>query len=1387
MTLKTARVGAFISEETDQRCELDSHADTCVGGTSSVLVTRDYERPVRVFGYSSDVGEADPCKTISGAMAYDDPMTGQTYMLVVNQMVLVDRMDQVLLSTMQMRDNDIRVNDEPKHMTNQPTEHHHALTVQMEDEESLIIPLSFKGTVSYFPTRKPTVEEYEATDPSMIIHLTQEELEWDPNDDKFETAEQSMLDHNYRLAEDYRPKYDRVISAIRGVYGDMPVDEELSVALSATVTIPYDMDERRISAVKSGKRQKAVGIADIARRLNITLDAARKVYESTEQKGVRNVLHPFLSRRFRTNDRQLRYNRLPCPLYMDTMFVDEKARPSWYRRNTMAQVFAAANGWCRVHPMNAKSQVGDALKLLCQRDGVPPTLIFDNSLEQLKSTSQKVCKEFGIKRKTIEPHSPWQNYAEGVIRELKRGAIRKQALTGSPAKLWDHVLELEAYIRSFTVRDNFANQGQVPETIMFGETPDISPFIECGWYDFVWYWDNQATFPKPKEQLGRWLGPSLDVGPAMSAKILKTNGQPVTRSTYRPVSQKELRTPVIQKLCKEFDEAIEESVGTTLYTRPAKRSKTGKSEVKIETVDDEYDDDDGPLGFGDTPKYELYADDVEGKYEHTLDADDHTPETIDKYVNAVVDLPTKHGKRSGKVVRNLLDEHGQVIGDANDNPILDTRMYMVEFPDGSVAPYAANKIAENMISMCDIDGNQVRLMEGITGHKFDKDAIPDNEGTVKANDKIHRVITTKGVMLTVLWKNGETSWEKLSDMKDSYPIEVAEYAVAHGIEKKPAFAWWVPYTLKKRKAIIKQVRARFVKRTHKFGIEIPSDYNNAVELDKKNGNTLWQEGTKKEMDAVRIAFKVLDNDEEILPGYQYAGTHLVYDVRLDGFRRKARLVGEGCSVAAPTVLTYASVVSRETVRIALTIAALNDLEVKSSDIANAYLTTPCEEKIWTKLGPEFGNDKGKRAYIVRALYGLAASGASFSRHIADCMSHLGYSPCKADPDLWMREAIRPDDKFRYYEYVLLYVDDALAIGHDPIEQLNQLDKYFMMKKGSIGDPDVYLGGKLRKVTLDNGVVAWSYCPSKYVQEAVSNVERYLKENHKGRKLKRKVNDPWPYKYDELEDESPELNPKDGQFYQSQIGVLQWALEIGRVDCITQISKLASMLAQPREGHLEALIHVFAYLKNRHNSRMVFDPTYAGIKLDDFPERSWTRYYGDVKEALPPNAPEPLGKEVEFRGYSDSDFAADKVRRRSRTGYYIFLNSALIAWMSKKQPCVETSVFGAEFVAMKHLVEALRGLRYKLRMMGVPIAGPSYIRGDNLSVVTNSSKPESVLKRKSNSVAFHFVRESCAMGESMIGHISSRENPADLATKVNHPTTVRERLVDMILYNVYDAA
>ena len=200
--------------------------------------------------------------------------------------------------------------------------------------------------------------------------------------------------------------------------------------------------------------------------------------------------------------------------------------------------------------------------------------------------------------------------------------------------------------------------------------------------------------------------------------------------------------------------------------------------------------------------------------------------------------------------------------------------------------------------------------------------------------------------------------------------------------------------------------------------------------------------------------------------------------------------------------------------------------------------------------------------------------------------------------------------------------------------------------------------------------------------------------------------------------------------------------------------------------------------------MAFDPTVPYYNETSFQECDWKEFYGEVKEAIPSNAPEPRGESVHIRMYVDSDHTGEKRTRRSRSGFFVFLNCALVQWLSKKQPTIETSVFGAEFVAMRIGMESLRGLRYKLRMMGVPIWGPSLIYGDNMSVIHNTQRPESTLKKKSNSIAYHAVRESVAMGESLTGHVGTNSNVADLATKTLSGKK-RRGMVSRLLYNIYD--
>jgi hypothetical protein len=201
---------------------------------------------------------------------------------------------------------------------------------------------------------------------------------------------------------------------------------------------------------------------------------------------------------------------------------------------------------------------------------------------------------------------------------------------------------------------------------------------------------------------------------------------------------------------------------------------------------------------------------------------------------------------------------------------------------------------------------------------------------------------------------------------------------------------------------------------------------------------------------------------------------------------------------------------------------LNDLNVKVGDVLNAYITAPITEKVWTVLGPEFSIDASKSAIIVCALYGLKSAGAAFCTHLASFMRQMGYTSCKADPDLWYKAETRPADSFRYCAYILCYVDDILCVHHDSMSVLNPINGYMPLKPSSVGDPDIYLGAKLKLTQLGNGIWAWGLIPSKYVAQAVKNSAKHLTDklnNHF--RLPQRADNPFPYDYyPELDQSEP---------------------------------------------------------------------------------------------------------------------------------------------------------------------------------------------------------------------------------------------------------------------------
>ena len=230
------------------------------------------------------------------------------------------------------------------------------------------------------------------------------------------------------------------------------------------------------------------------------------------------------------------------------------------------------------------------------------------------------------------------------------------------------------------------------------------------------------------------------------------------------------------------------------------------------------------------------------------------------------------------------------------------------------------------------------------------------------------------------------------------------------------------------------------------------------------------------------------------------------------------------------------------------------------------------------------------------------------------MTHLGFELSKADPDVWFHEGKRKNGEIMY-TYVLLHTDNCPVIL-DRAEAIlcDEISRYFVLKEELIGPPSQYLGGKLHKVTLENGIDEWAFGSAHYVNATVDNVDTYLKS--KEEKLVAQAPAPLSNGYRPAIDVSSELQPAEASHFHSLIGILCWIVELGRADICIEVSMMSSYLALPREGHMKELFHIFAYLKKHHNAEMIFDPSEPKLNESLFPAQDWSfSVYGieDLKE------------------------------------------------------------------------------------------------------------------------------------------------------------------------------
>ncbi len=464
------------------------------------------------------------------------------------------------------------------------------------------------------------------------------------------------------------------------------------------------------------------------------------------------------------------------------------------------------------------------VKQFTKEVGAPEVLVCDPHLEQIKQEVREFCTQIGMTLKVLEAETQWANRAKlynGFMKEATRKDMRS---SGSPLVLWDYCMERRALIFQITAKKLFQLNGTNPHISTLGTKADISHICQYAWYEWVYYRDAKTSFPYQKEWLGRCLGLAKNEGNAMAQWILKENGKVVPHFTLRRLTPAELSpsNKVETEKRSLFNVAICGVLGDSIKIPKNVPLDNNASKVFDALWDlDPYKDDDEVLPF--IPDADLK--DAAGKPFEVCSV-------ANALINTEVMLPIGDSMAIAKVVRCGVDNEERLVGTFNDDPLLNTLLYDCKFDDGMTQAYSANTIASNIFMELDADDYSSSLLYEIVDHKSSGEAtkMADKYLLTKTGTKrMHQM--TQGWKFLVQWTNGTRQWIDLKILKESNPVQVTEYVTAKNIADKPAFAWWVPYVLRKQVVIVSAVTTRVRKTSHKYGIELPTSVKHAIEID----------------------------------------------------------------------------------------------------------------------------------------------------------------------------------------------------------------------------------------------------------------------------------------------------------------------------------------------------------------------------------------------------------------------------------------------------------------------------------------------------------------------------------------------------------------------------
>ena len=1043
-------------------------------------------------------------------------------------------------------------------------------------------------------------------------------------------------------------------------------------------------------------------------------------FNVTTRHGIAPHTQDYIKKHFKSRNPVFNIPRRSEAVATDTIFSDT---PAVDDGSTMAQFFCGRDTLvCDAYGIKSTKQFINTLSDNIRKRGAMDTLISDGGKYEISKRVTDLLRSLFIKDYQSEPYHQHQNKAENRFGLAKRYTNTVMNTSGCPACCWLLCLQYTCVVLNHLASPTL--QGICRVQALEGTTPDISFLLHFSFYEPIYYRIDSSepdlNFPSSSnEKKGYWVGFADNQGDSLTWRILTEDTQKIIiRSGVRSA----LRTTTNQCLASSSGE------GTTLPF-PIPYPQQSSNSLPLDPLD------------ASTPNFEQFV-----KSQYGEDEDHPIPMTNVDIPNLLgrsfLLSPEDNGERyMAKIID--IDDHGQHLEDI--------KFKLKTSKDQAEEIMSYNQLMDYIQKGTDAEEDPDSLF------KF-RDIVA-HQGPLESTDPNH-----KGSKYNVMveWESGEITYEPLALISKDDPITCAVYAKKHDLLDTTGWKHLKRYAKTSKRLIraVKQSRIRQVRASARYqhGFQVPRDYNDAMRLDKENGNTHWQDAMDLELtqiheykvfrDTGKAKFhngKVVTSD-----GFQKIRVHFVYAVKHDG-RFKARLVADGHLTKEPVESIYSGVVSLRSLRMVVFLSQLNNLEIWGADVGNAYLEAYTDEKLCIMAGPEFKELQGHLLIMAKALYGTRSGGARWHDRLFDIHQELKFKPSKADPDVWMR----PEPGGTCYEYIAVYVDDLAIAAKDPQAFCNELKKKYNLKLKGVGPLEYHLGCTYKK-DPDETLAA---DPRRYVNKILESYERMFMEKPRKSRPPLEGGD-----HPEL-DTSELCDEHQTKQFQTLIGQLQWLISLGRFDIAVHVMSLSRFRAQPRKGHLDRAKRIVGYLLFLPDGAIRFrtgEPDFSSLRDQEY---DWTRtVYSGACEQIPHDIPKPLGKHVQTTHYVDANLHHDLATGKTVTAVLHFLNQTPIDAYTKRQSTVETATYGSEFVAARTAVDQIIDIRTTLRYLGVPIRDMSYMFGDNRSVVTSSTIPNSTISKRHHLASYHRVREAIAAKFISFHWKDGKSNPADILSK-----------------------